>query len=136
MAGIKSNRAEFERRVLSVAQWIIDGATSMTIINNILEKGWCKSRRQAEVYIHRGFESFKKNLLTSERNELKNVAIERHLSDRNAALAANNSREARMAQIEINKLLGLYEPIPVEYTQITVGLPARLLPPKEGEGEG
>ena len=100
------NTAEKERRINTVAQWILEGAAYQTIIYNIIEKKWCTSKRQAEYYIKWGYESFKENVIDKERTSYKMIAIERHLSDRRAALARvpPNLKEAREAQKEINKL--------------------------------
>lgn len=48
---MKRTKLDIEHSLIEIEGWIVDGVRSVDIIQNIINKGWCKSVRQAEYLI-------------------------------------------------------------------------------------
>ena len=58
MANIKNcarpDKAEFERRMLAIQGWMVEGVPSALIVQQILAKEWAKSERHAFILVQKG----------------------------------------------------------------------------------
>lgn len=114
----KTGKVEYERRVLTVQGWIIDGVPSALIIQQILLKKWCTSDRQAERMLKaardKWIEYESDNVL--ERRKLKIQQLQ-HLK-RSLQVKYKGTPEGIRAIVavekEIIKLDGLAAPVKIE----------------------
>ncbi len=111
---VKATDAEVNRRVMDVYRLLVAGASRATIVQ-YTAKTWSVSDRQTDEYIARAKADLLAQLDRDKENNLA-MAITRMSDIYQQCYAAKNYKGAITAQIEINKLLGLYAPVKQELT--------------------
>ncbi len=109
---VKATDAEINRRVLDVYKLLVAGASRATIVQ-YGSKTWSITDRQVDDYIARAKLDLMAQLDRDKDNNLA-MAITRMSDIYQQCYAAKNYKGAITAQIEINKLLGLYAPTKIE----------------------
>lgn len=101
----KANKAETQRRITNVIQWITEGASRKTILHNITEK-WGVKHRQAQLYLEDAYEYFKEQAKFDREKEI-GKAIDRLEMIFHRALQKDDLSTCRLAESDKAKLLGL-----------------------------
>lgn len=108
----RPDKVEYEKRLMSIQGWMIDGNPSAMIIQNIMLKGWVKSERNAYMYYKAALErwiKYENDTREDKRKmrvqELKNQI--RGMSHQYRGTPAGMRAVAKLYGI-INKLEGLY----------------------------
>lgn len=116
---VKATDAEVLRRVATVCKLMIAGASRTTIVQYGSTQ-WSVSDRQIDDYISRA----KLDIATmtdKDKESNLNMAMARMNDIYQQCYAAKNYKGAMSAQIEINKLLGLYASVKQEVTGVGGG---------------
>lgn len=106
---VKATDAEILRRVATVHKLIVAGA-SRASIQQYSATTWGLSDRPIDEYIARAKETIKEQTDKDKDNNLA-LAIQRMSDIYQQCYSAKNYKGAITAQVEINKLLGLYAPV-------------------------
>jgi hypothetical protein len=111
---VKATDAEILQRVATVHKLLVAGASRASIQQYAI-KAWGLSESPVDVYIARAKESIKEQTDRDKENNLS-MALARMNDIYQQCISAKNYKGAITAQVEINKLLGLYAPTKTEGT--------------------
>jgi hypothetical protein len=111
---VKATDAEILRRVATVHKLLVAGASRASIQQYAIN-AWGLSESPVDVYISRAKETIKEQTDRDKESNLS-MAIARMNDIYQQCYAAKNYKGAITAQVEINKLLGLYAPVKQELT--------------------
>lgn len=111
---VKATDAEIARRVATVHKLMVAGASRASIVQ-YGSKEWKITERQVDDYIASAKETIKAQTDRDKDNNLS-MALARMGDIFQQCMSAKNYKGAIAAQQEINKLLGLYEPVNQNHT--------------------
>jgi hypothetical protein len=106
---VKATDAEIVRRVATVHKLMVAGA-SRASIQQYAANQWGLSERPVDEYISRAKETLKEQVDRDKDHNLE-MALARMQEIYQECKSAKNYKGAIQAQVEINKLLGLYAPV-------------------------
>lgn len=111
---VKATNAEIAQRVAMVHKLLVAGASRGAIVQ-YGSKEWRVSDRQIDDYIASAKETLKAQTDRDKENNLS-MALARMNDIFQQCMSAKNFKGAITAQQEINKLLGLYEPVKQDHS--------------------
>lgn len=111
---VKATDAEVSRRIATIHKLLVAGASRTTILQYAV-KTWDVSESMADKYIGRAKETILEQVDRDKDQNLA-LALERMQEIYQECKSAKNYKGAITAQVEINKLLGLYAPTKQEVT--------------------
>lgn len=131
---VKATDAEVAKRVATVHKLLVAGASRASIVQ-YGSKEWKVTDRQVDDYISRAKETIKEQSDRDKENNLS-MAIARMNDIYQQCYAAKNYKGAITAQVEINKLLGLYSPSKMEHSgQVSLSWEQMVMQAKGGKND-
>lgn len=116
----RPDKVEFEKRLMAIQSWMIEGAPSTLIVQNIMLKEWAKSERHAFILLQKGRERWIKfeDASREDKRKMRIQELKNQIRGMNNIYKGTPAgmRAILMIQKEISKLEGLTGPIKIEHT--------------------
>ncbi len=118
MPKVRADKLEYEKRLLNVQGWIIEGVTSTQIVQQIIANAWCTSKRHAERMLAAArdiwIEYEQEDLMKRRKLKLQQLQhLKRTLKDQYKG-TPDGIRAQIAVEREIIKLDGLAAPVKIE----------------------